>query len=132
MRQLAAILPLLPLVSPLSGQTPHPPTRDTLPVTVEHHPLGIASELRATDTYRLHSIPADSIWLGTGGWWYPMRPGREAASWFVVVPDFRGTAVIGDWERWPKSTPDPSAQVWLNDQSTELPLASIPARSERD
>mgnify|MGYP001084770703 CR=1 FL=1 len=132
MRHLAAILPLLPLVSPLSGQTPHPPTADSLHVTFEHHPLGIASELRATDTYRLNALPADSVWLGVDGWWYPMRPGREAETWFVVVPDFRVTAVTGDWVRWPKSTPRPSAQVWLNDQRTELPLASIPARPGRD
>ena len=132
MRKLAAILPLLPLVSPLWGQTPHPPAEDSLPFTVEHHPLGIASELRATDTYRLHAVPADSIWLGVDGWWYRMRPGREAESWFVVVPDFRGTAVFGDWQRWPQTTHSHSAKVWFDNRCSELSLARIPARSERD
>jgi hypothetical protein len=119
-------------VTPLSGQTPHPTTGDSLHSSVQHHPLGIASELRATDTYRIHALPADSVWLGVDGWWYPMRAGHDEGSWFVVVPDFRGTELTGNWERWPKSTPGPFAQAWLNKQSKAYPLALIPARSERD
>lgn len=133
MRKLAAVLSILALVSPLLGQTPHPPqSDDPLVAWVEHHPLGIADVLRATDTYRVQAVLADSVWIGVGGWWYAMLPGRSAGDWFAVVPDFVAPPDSTAWIRWPNPNPSPTLTTWKRNQPEAIPITLKPGRPVRD